>query len=563
MKIALAQLNPVVGDFAGNCGRILQAARDAHRRGADLVVGTELCVPGYPPRDLVEKPSFLAHNQRSLERLAKELPPVPTIVGFVQSSSAPTGKRAMNCAAILAEGQVQFVQPKMLLPTYDVFDEARYFEPARTQEVFSVAGVRAALTICEDCWNDRTFWEQRLYPRDPVEELMGQGSDLLINISASPFSIGKRSQRREMFQALARRHGVPVVLANQVGGNDSLVFDGSSLAVAPDGRVCAAARCFEEDLVFFDTETGTGDCREQPGEGIEEVYAALVLGVRDYLSKCGFRDAVVGLSGGIDSSVVAGLAVAALGAEHVLGVALPGPYSSAESLMDAKQLAANLGIQFVTLPIAELFDAYRERLAATFKGRGEDVTEENLQARIRGNLLMALSNKFRALVLSTGNKSELAVGYCTLYGDLAGGLAVISDVPKTMVYELGRYLNRDGERIPQRCFSKAPSAELRPGQTDQDSLPSYQVLDKILKGYIEEAKAAPDIAREYDLPLELIREVIEKADRSEYKRHQAPPGLKITSKAFGLGRRFPIAQRYSEPDARLPSVGQAKRSQTE
>ncbi len=435
----------------------------------------------------------------------------------------------------------------MLLPTYDVFDEARMFTPAAEQRVFPFGGAKLGITICEDCWNDRSFWKHRLYARDPVEELVGQGANLLVNISASPFSAGKRRLRVEMTQALARRHKVPAVMVNQVGGDDSLVFDGSSVAVDATGKVCALAASFEEDLVLFDTATGQGDIHPQPGEGVEEIYLALRLGLRDYVQKCGFQQVIVGLSGGIDSSVVAALAAAALGAENVLGVGMPGPYSSEGSLRDARALAENLGVRFLTININDVFNAYRAALAEPFRGRAEDITEENIQARIRGNLLMALSNKFGALVLSTGNKSELAVGYCTLYGDLAGGLAVISDVPKMMVYELARFFNRQRDIIPAACLTKPPSAELRPGQTDQDSLPPYEVLDKILQAYIEEWQTAEQIAKRLGLAPELVREVIGRVNRSEYKRHQAPPGLKVTAKSFGLGRRFPIAQNYTEP----------------
>lgn len=547
MKIALVQTNPTVGDFPGNSEKIRAGAEEARRRGAHLAVFTELCLCGYPPRDLVEQPSFLDDNQRALAALASSLPPIPTMVGFVGRSPSEVGKVAMNCAALLAEGRVQFQQAKMLLPTYDVFDEARHFLPAASQQIFSFCGSSVALTICEDCWNDKYFWTRRLYERDPVEELAGQGSTLLINISASPFSAGKRRLREEMVQALARRYRTPVVMVNQVGGNDSLIFDGSSLAVDSTGKVCAQAKSFTEDLVLFDTTTGQGDIHPQPGDGPEEIYEALLLGTRDYVHKCGFRSAIVGLSGGIDSSVVAALAVAALGAENVHGVGMPGPYSSAESLRDARQLAQKLGIRFQVLEIGEVFTAYRAALAEPFRGVAEEVTEENLQARIRGNLLMALANKFGGLVLSTGNKSEMAVGYCTLYGDLAGGLAVISDVPKMMVYELARYINRDLELIPATCFTKPPSAELRPGQTDQDSLPPYEVLDRVLTAYIEEGQTPKAIADDNGLPLDLVQEVVARVVRSEYKRHQAPPGLKVTAKAFGLGRRLPIAQNYRRP----------------
>jgi NAD+ synthetase len=552
MKIALAQINPTVGDYQGNSEKIRARAEEARRRGAELAVFTELCLCGYPPRDLVEQPSFLDDNWRALEALASSLPPIPVIVGFVGRSPSEVGKVAMNCAALLADGKVQFQQAKMLLPTYDVFDEARQFLPAESQQVLSFCGSRVALTICEDCWNDKYFWTRRLYARDPVEELVGQGSDLMINISASPFSAGKRRLRQEMVEALARRHRIPVVMVNQVGGNDSLIFDGSSLAVDASGKVCAQAKSFEEDLVLFDTATGRGDLNPQPGDGPEEIYQALLLGTRDYVQKCGFKNVIVGLSGGIDSSLVAALAVAALGPENVLGVAMPGPYSSPDSLRDAQLLAQNLGIKLQNLPITEIFGAYRAALAEPFRGTAEDVAEENIQARIRGNLLMALANKLVGLVLSTGNKSELAVGYCTLYGDLAGGLAVISDVPKMMVYELARYINSHGlagqegprEVIPAACFTKAPSAELRPGQTDQDTLPPYEVLDQILTAYIEEGQTPQAIADGNGFPLELVQEVVNRVVRSEYKRHQAPPGLKVTSKAFGLGRRLPIAQQY-------------------
>jgi NAD+ synthase/NAD+ synthase (glutamine-hydrolysing) len=552
MKIALVQINPTVGDFAGNSAKIRACAQEARARGADLAVFTELCLCGYPPRDWVERPSFLDDNRRALDLLAGSLPPIPTIVGFVGRAQTDTGKPAANCAALLADGRVQFIQQKMLLPTYDVFDEARTFAPATEQKIFSFCSSKVALTICEDCWNDRTFWKHRLYARDPVEELVGQGSNLLLNISASPFSAGKRQLRLEMMQALARRHSIPAVLVNQVGGNDSLVFDGSSVAVDSAGNVCAQALSFEEDLVLFDTVTGAGDIHAQPDNGAEEIYDALILGIRDYVHKCGFQRAIVGLSGGIDSSVVAALAVAGLGKGNVLGVGMPGPYSSEGSLRDARALAEILGIEFLTLSINDVFAAYRAALAEPFRGlpaqagRPEDVTEENLQARIRGNLLMALSNKFGALVLSTGNKSELAVGYCTLYGDLAGGLAVISDVPKMMVYALAGWINRSREVIPAASIGKPPSAELRPNQTDQDSLPPYEVLDRIVKMYVEDLKSSEEIAGHCGLDPALVRDITDRINRSEFKRQQAAPGLKITAKAFGAGRMVPIAQRFRD-----------------
>ncbi len=543
MKIALAQFNPTVGDFAGNSARILELAHDAKRRGAHLAVFSELCLCGYLPQDLLERPAFLERNRTELARLAKKVP-LPVIVGYAGRSQDPTGKPAANIAALVAEGRILFEQHKMLLPTYDVFDEVRYFQPAKSQHVFPLCGEQLGITICEDVWNDKNFWAKRLYDRDPVAELVGQGTTVLLNLSASPYTIDKRTLRLGILQSLARSHRRPVVYVNQVGGNDSLLFDGSSIAVTADGRVAAQARAFEEDLVLFDTATGAGDIHPQPDDELEYAYRALVCGTRDYVRKCGFRKVLVGLSGGIDSAVVASIAAAAVGPENVLGVSMPGPYSSEGSQCDARQLAANLGIQFLVLPVGEVFRSYRASLQPAFEGRPEDVTEENLQARIRGNFLMALSNKFGSLVLSTGNKSEMAVGYCTLYGDMAGGLAVISDVPKTMVYELARLINREREVIPAATLTKAPSAELRPNQTDQDTLPPYDVLDRILKAYIEDLRSPQEIASHYGFSLDLVREVALRVDRNEYKRKQAPPGLKVTSKAFGIGRTFPIAQKF-------------------
>ena len=544
MKIALAQFNPTVGDFQGNRARILELAHAAKSGGADLAVFSELCLCGYPPQDLIERPDFAERNQKELAALAREIP-LPSIIGFVGKAADDHGKPVANSAALIASGKILFEQHKMLLPTYDVFDETRYFRPATTQHVFPLAAEQLGITICEDCWNDKIFWKQRLYERDPVAELVLQGTTVLLNISSSPYTLDKRALRQDMLRAVARRHGLPVVYVNQVGGNDSLIFDGSSMAILPDGRIAALAKSFEEDMVYFDTATGTGDIRRQAGDEIESVYRALVIGTRDYVRKCGFRKVVIGLSGGIDSAVVAALAVDALGPANVLGVAMPGPYSSDASLGDARRLAENLGIELMVLPIAETFRSYRQTLGTVFAGLAEDTTEENLQARIRGNLLMALSNKFGSLVLSTGNKSEIAVGYCTLYGDMAGGLAIISDIPKGMVYELAHLANRAGERIPREIFAKAPSAELRPNQTDQDSLPPYDVLDRILKAYVEDLRTAEQIAQDTGFALDLVQSVARQVDRNEYKRKQAPPGLKVTSKAFSVGRRFPIAQKFS------------------
>ena len=544
MKIALAQFNPTVGDFQGNSKRILELACEARQRGAEIAVFSELCVCGYPPQDLVERPAFVERNQQELVRLAKAIA-LPSLVGFVGDAMDNTGKPVANCAALIANGKILFEQRKMLLPTYDVFDESRYFQPANNQFVFPFKSENLGITICEDCWNDKSFWPQRLYDRDPVAEIVGKGSSLLLNISSSPYTFDKRSLRHDMLQAIAREHHVPVVYVNQVGGNDSLIFDGSSVAFMPDGRVAARAKSFEEDLVLFDSTTGQGDIRPLVEDEHEATFAALVIGTRDYVRKCGFQKVVVGLSGGVDSALVAVIAVEALGCENVLGVAMPGPYSSAGSLQDARQLATNLGIEFRCLPISDTFSSYRNTLAPAFVGRSEDVTEENIQARIRGNILMALSNKFGSLVLSTGNKSEMAVGYCTLYGDMAGGLAVISDVPKTMVYELTKFVNRDRELIPRETILKAPSAELRPHQFDQDTLPEYAVLDRILKAYVEDLRSPEEIADHFDYPLDLVRSVALRVDQNEYKRKQAPPGLKVTSKAFSVGRRFPLAQKFS------------------
>ena len=543
MKIALAQINPTVGDFKGNAVRIFDFTRRAKNAGASLVLFPELSVCGYPPRDLVEKSSFVDHNRETVEQLARETAGIDVICGFVTPAHADTGKSVMNSAALLRDGKVEFVQSKRLLPTYDVFDEARNFAPASKQSLFAERDEQIALTICEDAWNDKTFWNRRLYRVDPVEELVSSGGQIVLNISASPFYVGKPEFRREMLAAIARRYRVPVAMVNQVGGNDSLVFDGSSLVLAPDGRVIAQAKSFEEDLIVFDSASLTGDMHEQVAGEEAQAYAALVLGTRDYVRKCGFRKAIIGLSGGIDSALTAAIAVDALGAENVIGVGMPSMYSSEGSVSDARVLASNLGIRFEVVQIKEIFDTFRGGLSKVFEGLKEDVTEENIQARIRGVILMSLSNKFSALVLTTGNKSELGVGYCTLYGDMVGGLAVISDVMKTMVYRISHYVNLRAGRdiIPVSTLTKPPSAELRPDQKDSDSLPPYEILDPILEDYVEEMKSAEDIARDRGFDLELVRSVARMVNRNEYKRQQAAPGIKISEKAFGVGRRFPIA----------------------
>ena len=541
MKIALGQINPTVGDFAGNAAKIIQFSRRAQADGAGLILFPELSVCGYPPRDLVERASFVARNRETLDRIAGDTQGIAVICGVVTPADSETGKSVRNSAALLMDGKVAFVQSKMLLPTYDVFDEMRNFAPAKAQELFSFCGNRMALTICEDAWNDKQFWLKRLYPLDPVDALIRAGGNFVLNISASPFWIGKRQLRRDMLASIARQHKVPVVMVNQVGGNDSLVFDGSSLVLNSEGNVIAQGRSFEEDLITFDSKTLTGEMHEQVASDEASVYGALVLGTRDYIQKCGFQKAIIGLSGGIDSALTAAIAADAVGAENVIGVGMPGPYSSQGSIDDARTLAKNLGIRFELLSINQAYEAYRETLRDVFRGYEEDVTEENLQSRARGMILMALSNKFGAIVLSTGNKSELGVGYCTLYGDMVGGLAVISDVPKTLVYRVSEYVNSRREVIPRATLEKPPSAELRANQKDSDSLPPYDILDAVLEDYVEDSHPAERIAADRGIDIEVVRRVIRLVDRAEYKRQQAAPGLKISPKAFGYGRRFPIA----------------------
>ena len=489
----------------------------------------------------MELPAFVAQCRATVERIAAATQGIAVICGTVTPAEAESGKKVMNSAALLRDGRIEFIQSKMLLPTYDVFDEMRNFAPATSQHLFSFCGRQMALTICEDAWNDKRFWNRRLYGIDPVEELVRAGGDFVLNISASPFWLGKRELRHDMLAAIAKNQKVPVAMVNQVGGNDSLVFDGSSVVIAPDGKVIAQGKSFEEDLIYFDSEKLTGDMHPQIVGEDASAYQALVLGTRDYVHKCGFQRAIIGLSGGIDSALTAAIAVDALGPENIIGVGMPGPYSSRGSIDDARELAGNLKIRFEILGINEIYAAACRTLEPVFTGLAQDVTEENIQSRARGMLLMALSNKFGALVLSTGNKSELAVGYCTLYGDMVGGLAVISDVPKTLVYRLSAYVNSRRKIIPENTIQKPPSAELRADQKDSDSLPPYDVLDAILENYVEESSSAEQIARVNNFDPELVRRVIRMVERSEYKRQQAAPGIKISAKAFGYGRRFPIA----------------------
>lgn len=541
MRIALGQINTIVGDFSGNSEKIIDYARRARSGGLDLILFPELSVCGYPPRDLVERPWFVERNRLAVETIARETQGIAVICGLVTPARSATGKSVLNSAALLRDGKIAFVQSKRLLPSYDVFDEMRNFAPADRQQLFTFDGQQLALTICEDAWNDKHFWDRRLYGVDPVEDLIGAGGKVLLNISASPFYLRKRELRHDMLAAIATNYRVPVAMVNQIGGNDSLVFDGSSFVLGPSGQVIAQAKSFEEDLICFDSETLTGDVHLRD-EGLESsAYSALVLGTRDYVHKCGFRQVVLGLSGGIDSALTACIAVDALGRENVVGVGMPGPYSSRGSIDDAAELARNLGIRLELVPIGDIFDAYGKALGPVFAGRQPDVTEENIQARIRGSLIMAISNKFGCLVLTTGNKSELGVGYCTLYGDMCGGLAVISDVPKTLVYGLANFVNSRSPVIPKSTIEKPPSAELRADQKDSDSLPPYEILDAILEDYIENNKAPDAIAAEHGYDPDLVRKIACMVDKSEYKRQQAAPGLKISEKAFGFGRRYPIA----------------------
>jgi len=561
VRLALCQIDTTVGDFAGNAARILEGLARAEEAGADLAAFPELAVCGYPPRDLLERPSFVREAARTLSALARRARRTALLVGTFVPNKNRVGKPFHNVSALLEGGRVRVLAKKTLLPTYDVFDEGRWFEPGNGCVVLPFRGERLGLPVCEDLWNDKDFWRRRrLYHDDPGDALVKRGATLVVAISASPFSEGKPRLRRRMLARYARDGGVPEASLNLGGGNDELLFDGDAMVLDARGRVALRAEPFEEDFLVVDVERdGAGPARVVPvsgnktgdspddagGDPLESLRRALVLGIRDYAKKCGFSAAVLGLSGGIDSALVAALAVEALGQEHVTGLAMPSPYSSEGSIADARALAQNLGIRLAILPIDALFEDARRTLAPQFRGLAEDVTEENIQSRLRGLLVMAISNKKGPLVLTTGNKSELAVGYCTLYGDMCGGLAPISDLPKTRVYALARHLNAraGGPLIPEASLRKMPSAELRPGQTDQDSLPPYPVLDAILEGLVERNLSVEAAARRARAPLALVKKIARQVDRAEYKRNQMAPGLKVSAKAFGSGRRIPIAQR--------------------
>lgn len=544
MKVGLAQMNTTVGDIAGNTAKILDAYERGIAEGVELVMVPELAITGYPPRDLLLRPDFVGRNLAALDQLASATGPTGLLVGYVDRNDKHPGREVTNSVALLQGGKVVAKRVKTLLPTYDVFDEDRYFEPARENAPVEFNGRNIGLTICEDIWNDEDFWRERRYPRNPAMDLVAAGARIIFNISASPWHLGKNRTRHEMIRSLAAKTRCPVLYCNLAGGNDELIFDGCSLVFNGNGELIGRGALFAENYLVVDTDqaqpVAAGSSLEE-----EELYKALVLGLRDYLHKCGFKSAVLGLSGGIDSALTACLAVAALGKENVRGVSLPAQFSSQGSLDDARLLAERLGMRYDVISIQPMFEAAKQQLRPVFAGRPPDTTEENIQARLRGVVLMALSNKFGSLLLTTGNKSELGVGYCTLYGDMCGGLAVISDVPKTMVYRLARWINREREIIPESSLTKAPSAELRPNQTDQDTLPSYDVLDAILEEYVVRCRAVPEIVA-VGFEETTVKRVVRMIEGSEYKRRQAAPGLKVTSKAFGVGRRIPIAQRYRE-----------------
>ena len=546
MRITIAQLNPTIGDTPGNIRKLETALEQAKKERSDLLALPELYLVGYPPRDLLERKWFIRRGEdalRDVVGISSRCKGIGILVGVPIAHETTAGTGLHNSAALILDGEIVFVQHKTLLPTYDVFDEVRYFDPAERTAVVSFKNEKLGITICEDAWNEPEVMSRK-YDVDPVDVLARQGATLFVNISASPFHVGKESMRFRMFGSHAKKHGIPLVFVNQVGANDELIFDGRSIFVDGSGNIVEALPPFEEAVRTIDTSARGNGRGYEPQEEIASAHDALVLGIRDYMGKCGFSKAVVGLSGGVDSAVVATLASRAVGGGNVLGVTMPSPYSSPQSAQLSEELASNLGIHFETIPISGVYDAYKEAICGPLEIEDEiDVTLENVQARIRGNILMAISNRYGHLVLSTGNKSELGVGYCTLYGDMSGGLAVLSDVPKTMVYEIAEFVNSHGEAIPRSIIARPPSAELRPGQLDQDTLPPYPVLDEILRLYIDEGQSVGEIVSG-GIDRKTVMWVVGAINRNEYKRRQAAPGLKVTSKAFGMGRRMPIAARY-------------------
>jgi NAD+ synthetase len=547
LKTGLLQLNSTIGDFAANRQKLLTGYEKAVALGAEFILAPELFLCGYPPRDLLLRDDFIATNLAALEETAKGIGAVPLCIGYVEKNPEPPGRALRNAAAVLQHGKIIWRTVKSLLPTYDVFDEDRYFEPAKTVAPFLFNGRRLGITICEDIWNDADFWPERLYRRDPVKELIAQGAEIILNISASPWCDGKERTRLEMLQRVARDEKVPLAQVNLVGANDELIFDGHSVALNTRGEILALGQGFAEDVLVVDLQPEVRSQKPDVSSDFAppeaQVFSALSLGIRDYVHKCGFKSVILGLSGGIDSALVAVLAADALGAENVLGVAMPARYSSSGSLTDAALLAKNLGIRYEVLPIEPAFMAVEKQLEKVFSGTKPNEAEENVQSRLRGVTLMALSNKFGALVLTTGNKSEMAVGYCTLYGDMNGALAPIADVFKTDIYKIARWINREREVIPVNSITKPPSAELRPGQTDQDSLPPYEVLDAILNLYVVKNLGKEEIVRN-GFAAATVNEVVNKVNFSEYKRRQAAPALKISPRAFGIGRRIPVAQKF-------------------
>ncbi len=554
MKIGLLQSNFTVGDFAQNAEKIVSAYEQAVRGGAELCISTELGLCGYPPRDLLNRKDFIQSHDAALQRVAKRVGRIPLFIGGIAPTHKKAGRPLFNAAFLLEKGKSRLIAQKRLLPTYDVFDEDRYFEPGVGSQPVRVGGIKVGVTICEDIWNDEDLWPERRYRTDPVRELAKKGIDLLINLSASPWHIGKEKVRYRLLAEVAKREKIPVVQVNQVGGNDELVFDGQSMVVGRRGGLLGMGAAFQEEIKVVDLE-GVESKPSWVGDE-EQLFRALALGTKDYLQKCGFREVVLGLSGGIDSALTAVIAAEALGKDKVLGVAMPSRFSSAGSVADAEALAKNLGIQYTKIPIEAPFETVLKSIAPARGGKQGGLTEENLQSRLRGLILMAISNDSGRLLLTTGNKSEMAVGYCTLYGDMCGALAVIADVPKTWVYRISKWINRKGDVIPRDSIEKAPSAELRPDQKDQDSLPPYEELDRILESYVVNEGSIQGMVKK-GISRPVAEEIVRKIDLSEYKRRQAAPGLKVTTKAFGMGRRVPLAQRF---DPRSVGLSEKRKS---